>query len=266
MDWTSTDLIAFHGVRPDARPTRQMGAAKGPRGVSFQGASDRGHFYAWAWKVGTLFVETNYAPWRDYDVRGKWPEDLWWQGKLAHATYAEYSVKCRKGHAARKRDLEAVLHDEAAARVDEEIAKRKGQLARLLHPYRTLAAVEAWESQYLTVRPRYKILILHADSRAGKTSFAEALFERPFVVTVEGSAFLDLKGFDRATHDGIVLDNVNSFGQLVSWRAVLQARNAKTKGGQSATQMYSRREKRCALCGVFVLSVLATVGALLSPC
>ena len=65
-------------------------------------------------------------------MRGKWPEDLWWQGKLAHATYAEYSVKCRKGHAARKRDLEAVLQDEADARVDEEIERRDRELAQLL--------------------------------------------------------------------------------------------------------------------------------------
>ena len=40
-------------------------------------------------------------------------------------------------------------------------------------------------------------------------------------------------------HDGIVLDNVNSWGQLLAWRAVLQARNTLSKGGQSATNIYS---------------------------
>lgn len=240
MDHCTTDAVAFHGVRPNARATWGRGEGKAARGATFQAASDRAHFYTWAAKLGTLFMNTKYEPWKDYDVRGKWPEDLWWQHKLDHRTYAQYSLKCRKGHDARKRDLNAVLRDEAEARVEEEIEKRKGQLLTLLHPFRKLRAVLEWESQYLTVRPRYKILILHADSRAGKTCFAEALFERPFVVTVEGSTFLDLKGFDRATHDGLVLDNVNSFRQLLSWRAVLQARNAKTKGGQSATQMYSR--------------------------
>ena len=57
------------------------------------------------------------------------------------------------------------------------------------------------------------------------------------MVTVEDNPDLDLKGFDRTAHDGIVLDNCNSFGQLLGWRALLQARNAKAKGGQSATQM-----------------------------
>ena len=68
---------------------------------------------------------------------------------------------------------------------------------------------------------------------------AESLFANPCVITVEDAAHLDLKGFDYERHDGVILDNVNSWGQLRSWRAVLQARNAKSKGGQSATNMYS---------------------------
>ena len=91
--------------------------------------------------------------------------------------------------------------------------------------------------------------MLHADSRAGKTTFAESLFESPLVITVEESPFLDLKDFDRNLHDGIVLDNVNTFGQLQKWRAVLQARNVKTKGGQSPTQRYSSFTK--VACAVF---------------
>ena len=55
-------------------------------------------------------------------------------------------------------------------------------------------------------------LILHADSRAGKTIFAESLIRNPFVVTMEDNPELDLEGFDRAVHDGVVLDNCNTFG------------------------------------------------------
>ena len=61
----------------------------------------------------------------------------------------------------------------------------------------------------------------------------------PFVVTVEDKPELGLKGFDRAVHDGVVLDNCNTFGQPLKWRALLQARNTLTKGGQSATQMHA---------------------------
>ena len=59
------------------------------------------------------------------------------------------------------------------------------------------------------------------------------------MVTVEDNPELDLKGFDRSVHDGVVLDNCNTFGQLLKWRALPQARNTLTKGGQSATQMYA---------------------------
>lgn len=276
MDWRTKDPVAFHRVKPDVRTTIVLGS-KAARGNSYQVASDRAHFYVWAHKVGgcltygwrrvcgccaasharaaprrhphisihigsqvgTCRVATNYMPWADYKLFGKWPEDLWWQGKLAHDTYFQYSVKCRKGHDMRMRDFHAVCRDEGEARTDAEIRKRKAELATLLHPFRQIAAVEEWAEQYLVVSPRCKMLLLHADSRAGKTSFAESLFNCPFVVTVEDNQFLDLKGFDRSRHDGIVLDNVNSFGQLLRWRAVLQARNVKTKGAQSQTQLYS---------------------------
>ena len=59
------------------------------------------------------------------------------------------------------------------------------------------------------------------------------------MLAVEDAGHLDPRGFDRDRHDGIVLDNVNSWQQLLSWRALLQARNAKTRGGQSATNVYA---------------------------
>ena len=144
----------------------------------------------------------------------------------------------------RKRELEAVLRDEADVRVDEEIALRKRQLSALLFPFKRIPEVVEWESQYLRVHPRYKLLVLHADTRAGKTTFAESLFENPCTVTVEDSVHLDLKDFDRSKNDGVVLDNVNTFEQLRRWRSVLQCRNVKTKGGQSQTQMYSLQKNK----------------------
>jgi hypothetical protein len=62
-----------------------------------------------------------------------------------------------------------------------------------------------------------------------------------------------LKEFDSESCDGLVLDNVNSWGQLLSWRAVLQSRNAKSKGGQSSTNMYSYVQY------LFGVAVVATV-------
>ena len=62
-----------------------------------------------------------------------------------------------------------------------------------------------------------------------------------------------VKGFQRESHDGIVLDSVNSWKQLLSWRALLQARNAKSRGGQSATNVFSYVQY------LFGVAVVATV-------
>ena len=48
-------------------------------------------------------------------------------------------------------------------------------------------------------------------------------------------------------------DNVNSWGQLLSWRALLQARNAKLKGGQSATNLYAYTQY------LFGVAIVATI-------
>ena len=56
-------------------------------------------------------------------------------------------------------------------------------------------------------------------------------------------------------HDGIVLDNVNSWGQLLAWRAVLQARNTLSKGGQSATNIYAYAQY------LYGVAIVATVDA-----
>ena len=85
---------------------------------------------------------------------------------------------------------------------------------------------------FLNLDVRWKLLVLVADSATGKSSFAESLFERPFMLIVEAAEHLDVKAFEQDVHDGLAFDNVNSWGQLLRWRAVLQARNAKSSGGQ----------------------------------
>ena len=172
-------------------------------------------------------------------MKGQWVEDLWADGKLDHNTYQTLSLRVRKGHAARKRDLQAVMEDEASARVDAMIQAVGKDLEAIQAPFREFKEVENWEDSFLHLQHRWKILVLNADTASGKSTYGEQLFENPFCITVEDAQHLDLKGFDRDTNDGIVLDNVNTWKQLLSWRAVLQARNAKSKGGQSATNIYA---------------------------
>ena len=99
--------------------------------------------------------------------------------------------------------------------LDQTLAKADAELAKLRAPFRVFSEVRAWEDSFLNLDFRWKLLVLVADSASGKSSFAESLFEQPFILTVEAAEHLDLKAFDRDVHDILVLDNVNSWGQLL---------------------------------------------------
>ena len=241
LDQENTECLWFHGVKPDARPTLVAAVQEGKkaRGANFWQASNIAHFYAWVWKHGKLRRAANYRPFDDYRVMGKWLDDLWTDGKLGHDVYEEMATRVRVGFSTRKRDLELVKAAEEEAKVDKEICEVDAELDKIRAPPRVFAVVAAWEDTYLELRFRWNLLVLVADSAAGKSSFAETRFDNPYILTVEDAEQLDLKSFERRKHDGIVLDNVNSWGQLLSWRAILQARNAKSRGRQSATNVYS---------------------------
>ena len=56
VDWTSLRLVTFNGVRPNAKPTVA-------RGDNQRDVINQGHFYCWAWKEGTVYVDTSgYVP------------------------------------------------------------------------------------------------------------------------------------------------------------------------------------------------------------
>ena len=257
LDKRNRAVLAFHGVLPDLRQTEgppgTAAMGKKARGRSLLDASNRAHVYVWVPKEGSLFRGTNYTPFDDYRVMGKWIDDLWTDGKLSHRAYQDLALRVRVGYAGRKRDVEQVLADEREQWVGARIAVVSRKLQKLKAPSRSFPQVQQWEDSFLNLDFRWKVLLLWGDSASGKSTFAEGLFENPYIVTVEEATQLDLKGFNTEVHDGIVLDNVNSFGQLLQWRAVLQGRNAKSKGGQSATNMYAYTQY------LFGVAIVATV-------
>ena len=110
MGQVGTEGFDFHGVRPDVRPTvvAVRKDTNKARGANFQEASDRAHFYTWAPKNGTLHSASNYQPWVQNRVLGKWLDDLWTDGKLSNEVYDDLARKVRTGYSNRKRDLELV--------------------------------------------------------------------------------------------------------------------------------------------------------------
>ena len=108
-DWTSLEAMRFLAGLPNASPTRA-------RGDNIRVVKDQGHFYAWAWKEGTLYVATSgYEPWKDYAVKGLWIDDLWTQHKLSHDVYLEYAAQVRVGYVNRAKQVEAVRARERSA-------------------------------------------------------------------------------------------------------------------------------------------------------
>lgn len=239
LDRRGADVFDFNMVTPNVRPTWIPAAQHKARGANAETASNHGHFYCWAWKKGSLFRESNWKPWLHYPVMGKWVDDLWGREKLTNETYGNYALRLRKGYAGRKRDLEAVMAEERARRAGERVQEVNRALSLVKRPFRSSAAVGDWGDSFLQVAFRWKVLVLVADTASGKSAFAESLFENPYIITVEDVNHLDLRGFDYEAHDGIILDNVNCWAQLRRWRAVLQARNSVSKGGQSATNIYA---------------------------
>ena len=98
-----------------------------------------------------MHEDTNWAPFTDYRVHGQWIEDWWADDKFTHDVYHQLSLRIRKGHAARKRDLQAVQADEREDWVDTQIKAVNEAQTILKTEFRQFAEVEVWEDSLPTV-------------------------------------------------------------------------------------------------------------------
>ncbi|CAE7507963.1 unnamed protein product, partial [Symbiodinium natans] len=249
----------FEGVRPNASPNDYLG--EGVCRKKLQQSINRGMFYVWADKVGTLrlpsgetCVAANYEPcWtearRTYQVLGKWPEALWKQRKLTSAKYEQYLFLTRDGVLARKRNLDAVREHEAAladAALIEATTKRLRANPEVYRAFPAVPAAEAWLATFREDRLRYPLLIVHGPSQTGKTEWVKSLFKRALELKV-GSLDIfpeGMRAFDRDTHDGIILDDVRDLKFIAEHQDKLQGKYdtrvefATTPGGTCAYRKY----------------------------
>ena len=179
VDWASLERMRFKGALPNASPTRA-------RGDNMRVVKDQGHFYAWAWKEGTLKVGTSgaaiisqpkgfvndflqrliftcqnqakslgfetsgYEPWVDYAVKGCWIDELWTQHKLSHETYLHYAAQVRVGFVNRCKQVEAVQARERTAQQQKRRQEIAASLAPMQNAFRldVLARLEPWWRQH----------------------------------------------------------------------------------------------------------------------
>ena len=251
--------FAFDGILPNAGPNNTPGGDLLGEGLCrkrLQQSIDRGMFYVWANKIGTVqhngrpVVEGNYFPsWSDckttYMVQGRWCDQLWHQGKLNHDVYEEYVFSCRQGVLARKRNLDAVRNweEERAERKEmEDVVKRIRTDRTVYQPFAKRPEAEAWLQVFLKDELRYPILIVLGQSHTGKTEWAKSLFSNVLELKIGSlSQFPDrMREFKRGKHDGIVLDDVRDLAFITDNQDKMQAKYdtrvefASTPGGTCA--------------------------------
>ncbi|CAE7641355.1 unnamed protein product [Symbiodinium pilosum] len=233
----------FEGVRPNCSPNAYLN--EGVCRKKVQQSIDRGMFYVWADKVGTvrlgtgdLCVAANYEP--------CWTKK---QRKLTSQKYEEYLFLTRDGVLARKRNLDAVREHEAGlaeAGIIEANSKRIRANPALYQPFPRVPAADAWLATFREDRLRYPVLIVLGPSQTGKTEWAKSLFKRPLELKVGSLEVFPeaMRSFDRTWHDGIVLDDVRDLNFLAEHQDKLQGKYdarvefATTPGGTCAYSKY----------------------------
>ena len=226
--------------KPNVRPAwgnlmgETMASKRNP-----QPGYDRGFFYVWADKIGTardandeVCVHGNYFPvWEEgarykYAVKAVWADTLWRSRKLSHETYREYLIKCREDVSRRLRNLDVVMEQEKAERINEERRKVIKRIRAGFQPFKEYQVLMQWRALFELERDRYPILIVLGASNKGKTELIKSLFQNPCQLQIrENIDFPDaFRKFDRDTHDALILDDVRDCKFFVSKQDVFQSK------------------------------------------
>ena len=255
VDRTSLGFM-FGEVRPRIDASDLCG--EGLCRKKLQQSINRGHFYVWADKIGTLTdpitnelcVASNYGPsWTDaackYQVLGAWPDKLWKSHKLSHAVYDMYLLNCRDGVCYRKRNLEVCREKEEEIEKENEIQERSKRIrsnTNLFKSFPEVPEVTGWLANFSVDALRYPILIVLGPSRCGKTEWVKTLFKNPLEVKVGALTYFPdgMRSFRRGFHDAVILDDVRDLSFVTDHQEKLQGKYdamvefASTQGGMCA--------------------------------
>ena len=215
----------------------------GLRGSRSQAASFAGAFYVAVRKPGTVFRLRNIEPFSGYNCKDYWITTLYTAGKITAATakklYIKAVVRCEA-------NLKQLAHVEQA-RLEMRLAHAElaleSSLRRSLREFRRIDEVDAWATQYepsAVCQSRYRFLVLNGPSCTGKTRFARALCSDPTKVWYcdMTSGVPDLRGFNRLSHELIILDEVDA-RDAIKLKKMLQCSNDPCVLGVSPTMQFS---------------------------
>ena len=249
----ATSRFAFEAKQPNASSHDYLG--EGVCKKKLQQSIDRGMFYVWANKVGTVQVggcqlrallDTRYPL---VPGLGQMARAAIKQRKLSTEQYEECLYLTRDGVLARKRNLDAVKEHEAALAEAALIAANTHRVrtnAAVYRPFPPVPAAQAWLAMFCEDRLRYPLLLVLGASHTGKTEWVKSLFKN-FLDLKVGSleVFPDgMRGFERDVHDGIILDDVRDLAFLAEHQDKVQGKYdtrvefATTPGGTCAFRKY----------------------------
>ena len=245
-----SSLYSFEGVLPNASSNDLLG--EGFAGKRYQASVDRGQFYCWANKKGTVAdgsgklcragncepawtrevgsdLQATCLPTYKYKVSGDWPKKLWQEYKLDETVYEEYLYLCKDKLAANKRNLELY---QSWKRERDLQATIKGRTKRiksnpsLYTPFGRVPEAEEWLAEFSQDAMRYPVLLVHAPSFAGKSEWAVSLFKNPLYVEIGSCGMWParMKKLDRSVHDGLVADDLRDLSFLENNQEKLQGK------------------------------------------
>lgn len=245
-----SSLYTFERVQPNASANDLLGEGFG--GNRFQASVDRGQFYCWANKKGTVVDASGHLcragncepAWsrelgsdlrgtarvtRKYKVSGDWPKKLWQEYKLEGSVYEEYLYLSKDKLAANKRNLELYLNWKRERDLDNTIEERTKRIKNnpaLYTPFDKVPAAEEWLAEFSQDAMRYPVLLVHAPSGAGKSEWAVSLFKKPLYVEIGAKCMwpAQMKKLDRSVHDGLVLDDLRDLRFLEENQEKLQGK------------------------------------------
>lgn len=117
------------------------------------------------------------------------------------------------------------------AQVEEEaeiatVAKRICSTPGLYKAFPKIPEAAAWRALFETDRLRYPILIVLGPSFSGKTEWAKSLFRNPLELKIASLTYFPdkMRQFNRAVHDGLVLDDVKDLNFLSEHEDKLQGK------------------------------------------
>jgi hypothetical protein len=231
------DVFVFEGLRPHIETNTCSGK-------TYKAGVNRGHFYVFCDKRGSICSWADYVPFVDYPVEGWWLDQWFKAGK-----FLEYSRRIGIGFQRRLADVRACESYEREKAVQAHVCEQAALLEGDTFPVKSFPIVEQFVALF-DGKPRHRrpILVIVGGSNLGKSLLACAILKRIATnlalpgfleITVEDTDFLDFSSFDHRQHGGIVLDGVGDTLVLHRNREVLQGRPKVNKGGKSATMMYA---------------------------